>query len=200
MEILQKPLRTKIRSKSKSPLEESMAKQVSTQTPPDIIRSLSAVSFKKKKTSGKALESVGIITRSDLEPVGIATPGVAANRITEKKFYSTDSLTDNVAERPVSLKTIKSNDKSQIVTLSSILRATQMPSTSNTLKSNIIARVSNSQKNTNCFEFLHLASLIWILLILIDFTGSYLIRCKRYGFATRRNLKLKLIESVMRSV
>ncbi|CAF3166581.1 unnamed protein product [Rotaria socialis] len=107
-----------------SSTSDTLMKIVSTQTPSDIVRSSSLSSLNKKKQQSNSLISTGNISRSRAESDEIP-PGVSANRITEKEAYSTLPAPSKYADqqRLHSSKTKNSNDKSQIVTYSSIVRA-----------------------------------------------------------------------------
>lgn len=108
--------------KPKKTPSNAFQKQVSTQTPSDILRSSSVNTPKRPKS---ALVSTGRVSRptsDSRKPL----PGVSASRITEKKAYlshSSDHLPEE--ERPISERRKKSNEKSQMVTQSAILQATR---------------------------------------------------------------------------
>jgi len=73
------------------------------------------------------LVSTGSITRPTAESRK-TPPGVSASRITEKIAYSTplSSSSENISQhRSHSPRTKRSNDKSQMVTYSSIVQATR---------------------------------------------------------------------------
>lgn len=118
------------RSRSRSPRSDrvkksptnSPIKQVSTQTPSDILRS----SINIPKQRSKSPISTGTVTPARAESLK-APQGVSANRITEKKAYITESSPSEYHEqhRSHSPKARRSNDKSQIVTYSSIIRETR---------------------------------------------------------------------------
>jgi hypothetical protein len=112
----------------KSPLKttDPFMKRVSTQTPFDILRSTSSSSLNMSKKKSNTLISTGNVTRPRAESQK-TPPGVSANRITEKKAYITPSSSSENLDRqqPHSSKPRKSNDKSQIVTYSSIIQATR---------------------------------------------------------------------------
>jgi len=129
--------RLKKTKKSPSISTDSLMKRVSTQTPPDILRSTSLSSLNIPKQQSNALVSTGDVTRPRAESQK-HPPGVSANRITEKKAYTTESLPSEHFDqhRPHSSEhfdqhrshssiTRRSNDKSQIVTYSSIIQATR---------------------------------------------------------------------------
>jgi hypothetical protein len=113
--------------KSPSTRSDFGMKRASTQTPPDILRStsLSALNIPKKQSS--SLMSTGNVTRPRAETQK-TPPGVSANRITEKKTYTTPPLSPSEHhdhQRSHSPKPKRSNDKSQVVTSSSIIQATR---------------------------------------------------------------------------
>jgi len=111
--------------KSPSRTPEPFMKRVSTQTPSDIQRSTSLSSLNLPKHKSKSPISTGNVTRPRAESQK-APPGVSASRITEKKAYTTHSSSPENLDRQQShpSKTRRSNDKSQIVTYSSIIQAT----------------------------------------------------------------------------
>ena len=102
----------------------SATKQISTQTPKDLRRATSARRRTKPRSS---LVSTGDVGRTDTESLRHPV-GASAHRITEKKFYSTDSSipSDRSRSRSSSPKSQSSNDKSQMVTQSSIIQATRI--------------------------------------------------------------------------
>ena len=115
------------RKKTSSPRKiDSPIKQISTQTPSDIPRAMSSTSINLSKTHSYANISTGTVTRPQAESHQ-SHPGVSAVRITEKRAYTPQSSShENLdQQRSPSAKTRKSNDKSQLVTYSSIIRETR---------------------------------------------------------------------------
>jgi hypothetical protein len=151
--------RSKKTKKSPSISTDSFMKRVSTQTPPDILRSTSLSSLNIPKQQSNALVSTGNVTRPRTESQE-KPPGVSATRITPKKAYATEPLSSKHFDqhrshsskqfgqhqshspehfdqhrshspehfdqhRSHSSIARRSNDKSQIVTYSSIIQATR---------------------------------------------------------------------------
>ncbi|CAF1222750.1 unnamed protein product [Rotaria sordida] len=130
--------------KSPSSTSDSFMKRVSTQTSSNILRSSSLSPLNIPKQQSNAFVLTGDISRprtaSDKMP-----PGVSAQRITEKKAYSTlptssknidqqrsNSPRNTDQQRSHSLKTTKTHyDKSQMVTYSSIVQATRQQQLNN---------------------------------------------------------------------
>jgi len=104
---------------------EPLMKRVSTQTPSDILRSTSASSLNISKQKPNSLVTTGRVTRPQDEEKR-TPPGVAASRITEKTNYATIPSSENRDRRRSSSgESQRSNDKSQMVNYSSIVRATR---------------------------------------------------------------------------
>ena len=101
----------------------SPSNRVSTQTPSDISRS---ISLSSAKTVKRLRTSTGIVSRPRAESLR-SMPGISASRITEKKAYTTGTEHEN-PQRPrwSSPKSERSNEKSQMVTYSSIIRDTRL--------------------------------------------------------------------------
>lgn len=97
-------------------------KRKSTQTPSDILR---ATSLNTPKQQSNSLATTGNVTRPQDESEE-APPGVSASRIKEIKSYDTIPHSENPdRQRSPSAKSKRSNDKSQMVNYSSIIRATR---------------------------------------------------------------------------
>ncbi len=111
---------------------DSPIRQVSTQTPADIVRSVSLSSMKIPKRHSMSPALTGTVTRARAESLK-APPGIPAARITEKKAYVTEPSSSSEHpeyhphhhHRSESPRSRRSNDKSQIVTYSSIIRETR---------------------------------------------------------------------------
>ena len=107
--------------------KDSPIKQVSTQTPADIVRSVSLSSMKIPKRHTKSPVSTGTVTRARADSLK-APPGISAARITEKKAYVTEPSSPSEHprhHRSESPRSRHSNNKSQIVTYSAIIRETR---------------------------------------------------------------------------
>lgn len=152
--------------RSPSSKSDSQMKRVSTQTPFDIIRSSSASSFNIQTKKSNSVTLTGEISRS--RTVSDEVPrGVPAHRITEKKDYLTlaSSSKDFDEQRSHSAKVTKSNDKSQMVTYSSIIQAMQRQQLDNQPKPYVTIKVFNDK-----------ISLILTLLIIFSFLLETAIR------------------------
>ncbi|CAF4747142.1 unnamed protein product, partial [Rotaria sp. Silwood1] len=119
--------------KSPSSTSDPFMKRVSTQTPSNIFRSTSSSSLNNPKQPSNAFVLTGDTsqTRGKLHHM---PPGVSAQRITEKKAYSTlpTSSKNTDQQRSQSPKTIQTHDdKSQMVTYSSIVQATRKQQVNN---------------------------------------------------------------------
>ncbi|CAF1415190.1 unnamed protein product [Rotaria sp. Silwood1] len=119
--------------KSPSSTSDPFMKRVSTQTPSNIFRSTSSSSLNNPKQPSNAFVLTGDTsqTRGKLHHM---PPGVSAQRITEKKAYSTlpTSSKNTDQQRSHSPKTIQTHDdKSQMVTYSSIVQATRKQQVNN---------------------------------------------------------------------
>ena len=110
-----------------SSIDDSFVKPVATQTPSDILRLTSSTRKKSKR------KSLGDVSRPAVESVDIR-PGVSANRIVQKEFYEDRPTTEKERRRSSSPRSPKSNDKSQMVTSTSIRRATRRPSSASILR------------------------------------------------------------------
>ncbi|CAF4014313.1 unnamed protein product [Rotaria sp. Silwood2] len=122
--------------KSLSSTSDPFIKKVSTQTSSNILRSSSLSSLNTPKQQSNALVLTGDISQSRADSYAMP-PGVSAQRITEKKAYSTLSASSkNIDQQlPRSPKTTKTHDdKSQMVTYSSIVQATRRQQLNNQSK------------------------------------------------------------------
>jgi hypothetical protein len=138
--------------KSPSKTIDSPIRQVATQTPADILRS---VSINIPKRHSKSPISTGTVTRVRADSLK-APPGVSAVRITEKKSAYIIQPSSEYSEehhRSQSPRTrIKSNDKSQLVTSSSIIRETR--------EQKIIEQASIKNMKEVFFENIHVNFLL----------------------------------------
>lgn len=121
-------------------------KRVSTQTPPNIIRSSSLLSLKFAKQSPNSRIVTGEVSRSGTESDAVP-PGTSAHRITEKKSYSDLSTSTSTSPkqdnqpRSSTTKIQKSNNKSQMVTQTSITQAYRQQEVNDQLVTRNITKV-----------------------------------------------------------